>query len=239
MKKIFLFAAAAIAALTVNATAIKVTYDLAFINVPIKAKAASAAGLPINLTISTTGSKLTIEDVMFDAKSVKLGGNKKATELVIGGVNGVVDNIENFAKVTVNGAIAANKKVTVGTIVFDGGQLSLGNGATAKIENIEGTGVLGLTKAETAKKFKAITLTAMSADAKVTLVQVDTFTDDNGYKSLVIAKEATFEAGTVIFADKSKGAIKYGGDDAQFDASELAEGAELELNNKKVTLVIK
>ena len=227
------------AALTVNATAIKATYDLAFINVPIIAKAASATALPINLAISTTGSKLTIEDVMFDAKSVKLGGNKKATELVIGGVNGVVDNIENFAKVTVSGAIAANKKLTVGTIAFDGGQLSLGNGAAAKIENIEGTGYLGLTKAETAKKFKAITLTAMSADAKVTLVQVDTFTDDNGYKSLVIAKEATFEAGTVIFADKSKGTIKYGGDDAQFDASGLAEGAELELNNKKVTLVIK
>lgn len=226
------------AALTVNATAIKATYDLAFINVPIIAKAASATALPINLAISTTGSKLTIEDVMFDAKSVKLSGNKKATELVIGGVNGVVDNIENFAKVTVSGAIAANKKLTVGTIAFDGGQLSLGNGAAAKIDNIEGTGVLGLTKAATAKKFKAITLTAMSADAKVTLVKVETEADGNGYKIMVI-KDGDFEAGTVIFADKSKGAIKYGGDDAQFDASELAEGAELELNNKKVTLVIK
>lgn len=225
-------------ALTVNATAIKVTYDLAFINVPIIAKAASAAALPINLTISTTGSKLTIEDVMFDAKSVKIAGKKKTTELVIGGVNGVVDNIENFAKVTVNGAIAANKKVTVGTIAFDGGQLSLGNGAAAKIDNIEGTGVLGLTKAATAKKFKAITLTAMSADAKVTLVQVKSDVDGNNYKIMTI-EDGDFEAGTVIFADKSKGAIKYGGDDAQFDASGLAEGAELELNNKKVTLVIK
>ena len=219
------------AALTVNATAIKATYDLAFVNVPIIAKAASAAGLPINLAITTTGSKLTLEDVSFQAKSVKLGGNKKVTELVIKGANSVVDNIENFAKITAEGSIAANKKLTAGTIAFNDGFISLGNGAAATITSIEGTGTIGLTKAETAKKFKAITLSGMGADATIALVQVE-FKAENSAATYAVVVDGSFEAGTVIFADKSKGAVDY----TKIDATGLKTDGTLTNNNKKVTL---
>ena len=218
--------------ITSNLTSIKVAYKLAFEDINIVAK--NAKGADAALTISTTGSEMSFTNTTIIGKSITLAGNKKATTLKISDLN-CVDKIQNFAVVEVTGLAGVAKTFTAETLKLgDDAFISFGNGCAVKITKLSGAGTIGLAKAATAKKFKAITLTStdITEEGAVELVQIEfKATDSKALYGAVV--EGTFETGTVIFADKSKGAIAY---DKIFDATGLKDEGKLTNTKGKVTL---
>jgi hypothetical protein len=218
--------------ITCNLTSFKVAYDLHFEDIVIDA--VSAKGAQNAITISSNGSNMSFINTKIFSKSTSITGNKKSTTLVLDGLNRV-DKLQNFANVIVRGLAGIAKNFAVETLKLEGSAfISFGNGCVVKITKLSGEGVIGLEKPENPKKFKAITLTSsdIAEEDAIELVQIEFKATDSPalYGALV---EGSFVAGTVIFTDKSKGAIDY---NKIFDATGLKDEGTLTNTKGKVTL---